>query len=115
MPAEVREGMEAVAIGIWESYINAVKSWCPRADIVFDLFHVVKAFNQVIDNLRNEEFRKASADLRELLKGSKYLFLKNWGNFKREGRAQLEEILALNARLNTSYWLKDLRAYSWDY
>ena len=115
MPAGVRESIEAVAIDMWEPYINAVKSWCPQADIVFDLFHVVKAFNKVIDDIRNEEFRKARADLRELLKGSKYLFLKNWGNLKRDGRVQLEEILALNARLNTIYWLKDLLAHIWDY
>ncbi len=115
MPTEVREGIEAVAIDMWEPYINAVKRWCPQADIVFDLFHVVKAFNKVIDDIRNEEFRKAGGDLRELLKGSKYLFLKNWGNLKRDGRVQLDEILALNARLNTVYWLKDLLAHIWDY
>ena len=115
MPTDVREGIEAVAIDMWDPYINAVKNWCPRADIVFDLFHVVKAFNKVIDDIRNEEFRKAGGDLRELLKGSKYLFLKNWGNLKRDGRGQLDEILALNARLNTIYWLKDLLAHIWDY
>jgi len=115
MPTEVREGIEAVAIDMWEPYINAVKRWCPQADVVFDLFHVVKAFNKVIDDIRNEEFRKAGGDLRELLKGSKYLFLKNWGNLKRDGRVQLEEILNLNARLNTLYWLKDLLAHIWDY
>jgi transposase len=115
MPAEVREGIEAVAIDMWEPYINAVRGWCPQADIVFDLFHVVKAFNQVIDDIRNEEYRNADAAGRETLKGSKYLFLKNWGNLKRDGRVQLEEILALNERLNTIYWLKDLLAHIWDY
>jgi len=115
MPSEVRAGIEAVAIDMWEPYIQAVKRWCPQADTVFDLFHVVKAFNKVIDEIRNEEFRKAGSGLRELLKGSKYLFLKNWGNLKREGRVQLDEILILNARLTTIYWLKDLLAHIWDY
>ena len=115
MPSEVRAGIEAVAIDMWEPYIQAVKRWCPQADTVFDLFHVVKAFNKVIDEIRNEEFRKAGSGLRELLKGSKYLFLKNWGNLKREGRVQLDEILTLNARLTTIYWLKDLLAHIWDY
>lgn len=115
MPTEVREGIEAVAIDMWEPYINAVKRWCRQADVVFDLFHVVKAFNKVIDDIRNEEYRNADATGRETLKGSKYLFLKNWGNLKREGRVQLEEILALNERLNTIYWLKDLLAHIWDY
>ena len=114
-PSELRAGIEAVAIDMWEPYIKAVKRWCPQADTVFDLFHVVKAFNKVIDDIRNEEFRKAGSGLRELLEGSKYLFLKNWGNLKREGRVQLDEILALNARLTTIYWLKDLLAHIWDY
>ena len=70
MPTEVREGIEAVAIDMWEPYINAVRRWCPQADVVFDLFHVVKAFHKVIDTIRNEEFRKAGGDLRALLKGS---------------------------------------------
>ena len=115
MPTEVRNSIEAVAIDMWDPYISAVKRWCPQADIVFDLFHVVKAFNKVIDDVRNEVFRNATGHLRELLKGSKYLFLKNWGNLKRNARVQLEEILALNARLNTLYWLKDLLVHIWDY
>jgi transposase len=77
MPVEVREGIEAVAIDMWEPYINAVKRWCPQADVVFDLFHVVKAFNKVIDDIRNEEYRNADTAGRETLKASKYLFLKN--------------------------------------
>jgi transposase len=115
MPPTLRNAIRAVAVDMWEPYIQAVQRWCKNADIVFDLFHVVKAFNKVIDDIRNEEFRKSDAIGRATLKGSKYLFLKNWGNLKREGRVQLEEILALNERLNTVYWLKDLLAHIWDY
>ena len=115
MPTDIREGIEAVAIDMWEPYIQSVSRWCPQADIVFDLFHMVKAFNKVIDDIRNEEFRKANADGREMLKGSKYLFLKNWGNLRRDQRHRLDEILDVNARLNTVYWLKDLLAHIWDY
>ncbi len=45
---------------------------------------------------------------RVTLKGSKYLFLKNWGNLRYEQRIRLDEILAINARLSRVYWLKDL-------
>ena len=115
MPVEVRESIQAVAIDMWQPYIQAVKHWCPGADIVFDLFHVVKDFNKVIDDIRNEEFRKANKHGREILKGSKYLFLKNWGNLKRRQKIGLEDILALNERLNTVYLLKDLLAHIWSY
>ena len=50
---------------------------CLQADIVFDLFHVVRAFNRVIDDIRNEEFRNPDRTGRQTLKGNKYLFLKN--------------------------------------
>ena len=115
MPADVRDGIQAVAMDMWEAYIHCVKRWCPEADIVFDCFHVIKAFNKVIDDIRNEEARKADADGRQTLKGSKYLFLKNRSNLDRTQRGRLDDILALNKRLNTVYWLKDFLKHIWGY
>ena len=42
MPAEVREGIEAVAIDMWEPYIQSIQGHLPDAKdkIVFDQFHV---------------------------------------------------------------------------
>jgi len=115
MPPTVRICIQAVAIDMWEPYIQCVRRWCKNADIVFDLFHVVKAFNEVIDKIRNEEFRKATEDERDILKGSKYLFLKLWGNLRRDQRVRLNQILEINQRLNVVYWLKDFLAHIWEY
>lgn len=115
MPRNVREQIQAVVIDMWDPYIKAIRQWCPQADIVFDLFHVVRAFNRIIDDIRNQEYRKADRAGRQTLKGSKYLFLKNWGNLGHRQRIRLNDILALNERLNTLYWLKDLLVYIWGY
>lgn len=115
MPPTVRNAIAAVAIDMHEPYRQCVQRWCKNADIVFDLFHVVKAFNRVIDDIRNEEFRKSDAAGRATLKGTKYLFLKNWGNLRREQKVKLDDILAMNVRLNTVYWLKDLLTHIWSY
>lgn len=115
MPEHVRKGIRAVAIDMWEGYVNAVRRWCPQAAIVFDLFHVVKAFNKVIDDIRNEEFRRASQDDRKILRGSKYILLRRGENLDRDQRVRLKDILALNERLNVVYWLKDLLVHVWDY
>lgn len=115
MPWLVREQIQAVAIDMWDPYVKAIRCWCPQADIVFDLFHVVRAFSRIIDEIRNEEFRQADRGNRQTLKGSKYLFLKNWGNLQQDERIRLSEILAMNQRLNTLYWLKDLLRHIWDY
>jgi transposase len=115
MPPKVRQAIQAVAVDMWEPYKDCIQRWCPNAEVVYDLFHVLKAFNEVIDDIRNEELRKADAAGRQTLQGSKYLFLKNWGNLRRDQRGRLKEILALNERLNTVYWLKDFLAHIWDY
>lgn len=115
MPRPIRTRIQAVAIDMWDPYIKAIRDWCPNADIVFDLFHVVKAFSRVIDEIRNQEFRRADVEGRKTLKGSKYLFLKNWGNLKTEQRIRLKDILGMNQRLSTIYWLKDLLKHVWDY
>jgi transposase len=115
MPAAVRGAIQAVAIDMWDPYIKALRQWCPNAEIVFDLFHVVRAFHRVIDDIRNQEFQQADRPGRMTLKGSKYLFLKNWGNLERGQQVRLKGILAMNRRLNTLYWLKDLLVYIWSY
>jgi transposase len=115
MPEDVRAGIEAMAVDMWEPYIQSVKKWCPGADIVFDLFHVLKAFNKVIDDIRNEEYRKADAAGKQVLKGSKYLLLRRGATLRADQRARLKEVLSLNERLNTLYYLKDFLVHIWDY
>jgi transposase len=115
MPEESRLGIEAVAVDMWEAYIQSVKKWCPGADIVFDLFHVVKAFGKVIDQIRNEEYRKADAAGKAVLKGSKYLLLRRHENLKADQRGRLKEVLTLNERLSTLYYLKDFLVHLWSY
>jgi len=100
MTEEQREGIQAVAIDMWDPYINALGRWCPGARIVFDLFHVVKEYNKVIDKLRNEEYRKASEEDKAVIKGTKYLLLKNTRNLKREQRPRLKKLLELNRTQN---------------
>jgi len=107
MSAEQKQGIQAVALDMWEPFINRVKHHCPQAKIVFDLFHLVHAFGEVIDEVRREEYKKADKADREILKGSRYLLLSNRQNLKPKRRAHLREVLALNERLSGVYVLKD--------
>jgi len=115
MSESARKGIEAVALDMHEPYIQAVKKWCPQADIVFDLFHVLTAFHKVIDQVRNEEYRNANAAGKAVLKGSKYLLLRRHENLRRDQRGRLKNILALNQRLATCYYLKDFLVHLWSY
>ena len=110
-----KQAIEAVAMDMWEPFIaiptgidNRIQHHCPQAKIVFDLFHVVKAFGEVIDEVRREEVRKATTDLdRRYIKGSRYLLLKNRQNLRPDERGRLRDLLAANERISAVYQLKD--------
>lgn len=108
MSAEQKQALEAVALDMWEPFINRVQHHCPKAKIVFDLFHLVKAFGEVIDEVRREEVRQAATQPEgQTLKGSRYLLLKNRRNLKPHQRVRLRELLAVNRRISAVYMLKD--------
>ena len=51
MTNEQKAAIEAVAIDMWEAYINRIRHHCPNAKIVFDMFHVVQAFGKFVDEV----------------------------------------------------------------
>ena len=107
MSVTQKQAIEAVAMDMWDPYINRVRFHCPQAKIVFDFFHLVQAFGKVIDAVRRREYHRANASGRKVLKGSRYVLLKNEDNLTDRQRDHLRSILALNETLSIIYVLKD--------
>lgn len=107
MSVEQKDGIEAVAMDMWEAYINRVRHHCPKAKIVFDFFHVVNAFGKVIDKVRRDEYRKATAEDKKVIQGSRYVLLKNLENLTDPQRDHLDDLRNLNETINRVYLLKD--------
>jgi transposase len=106
--------IEAVAMDMSAAYRGAVSTHLKGAVIVFDHFHVIKLFNDKLSDLRRSLYHRAEADQKKVLKGSRWLLLKNPENLDadKDEKARLEEALALNKPLATAYYLKeDLRRF----
>jgi transposase len=108
-----RHKIQAVATDLGKAYLRAVRDHLPRAVHVFDHFHVIKLFNDKLSAFRRELFNELSSDAdRKLLKGTRWLLLKNPENLDpdRDEHRRLEEALRLNQPLAIAYYLKeDLR------
>jgi len=115
MTDQQKQAIQAVAIDMWEAFIKSVQTHCPQAKIVFDLFHVVKAYGEVIDEVRRQEYKKADKPQRDVIKGSRYLLLSNRRNLKHKQRVKLKELLAINERLSSVYILKDALKHIYRY
>jgi transposase len=102
--------IKAVAMDMWRPYEEATREHCPKAEIVYDPFHIIAAYGrEVIDKVRSDESHEAIGTDRFFIKDSRYLLLKNRQNLdpSRDEPARLSELLRLNKRLHTVYVLKD--------
>jgi len=108
-----RAKVKAVAMDMSPAYISAVLEHLPKATIVFDHFHVIKLFNDKLSDLRRDLYREAKENLhKEVLKGTRWLLLKNPENLdaEKKEKERLAEALKLNEPLSCAYYLKeDLR------
>jgi transposase len=112
-----RAKIQAVAMDMSAAYIKAVSEYLPKAQIVFDHFHIIKLFNEKLSALRRELFREAGDQRqRDVLKGSLWLLLKNPEHLDRQRNEpqRLERALKLNAPLATAYYLKEDLRQLWE-
>jgi transposase len=123
--AEGRKRIEAVVIDLARPFVKAVKTHCPDAAIVYDLFHALLRYTaKVLDRVRMDEANKIARpspdrhrlnaeNLRRIItgKGARWLLLRDRSNLRSSAeRVRLEELLAVNKSLFTVYVLKeDLR------
>lgn len=115
---EGRKRIKAVVMDMNAGYELEVKSQCPNAKVVYDLYHVVAKYNrEVTDRVRVDEANRLREDkkARKVVKSSRWLLLRNRKNLKQDQRVQLSELLAANRRLMTVYVLKDDLKHLWDY
>jgi transposase len=115
---EGRSGLRAAVMDMWEPYEIAVRTRCPNAQIVYDLFHVASKYGrEVIDRVRVDEANRLRSDkpARQVVKGARWLLLRNAENISSDERIRLKELLAANRALMLVYVLKDDLKHLWNY
>jgi transposase len=111
---ENAQGIEAIAVDMWDPYLAAIEAKSPQANVVFDKFHIIRNYSKVIDRVRNDEVKKAEKEDKPILRGTKYLLLKNWENLSERQQSRLDTLLSLNNNLNVAYVLKEDLKRLWD-
>ncbi len=98
-----------------ETYIGAIKDHCPNAKLVLDRFHIVKALNAAMDEVRKEEWRKVTGDDRKALKGLRWILFKHPSNRTAADKRTLDLIRKSNHRIHRASVLKDEFDQFWNY
>lgn len=99
--------IKVAVMDMWDAYIASVKEHCPKADIVFDKFHVSKKVNESLDNLRKLEFKKADQIEKKDMKHKRFLILSRNKNLENDQKESIEDLKSINAKLYEGYLLKE--------
>jgi len=113
-----RVKLKAVAIDMSPAYISAVTNHVGYDKIVFDWFHIKKKINFEIDELRREMIAQEHyLGIRKVIKGTRWLLLKNAENLNKEKNEdqKLKMALQLNKPLATMYYMKEELTNMWWY
>lgn len=112
---EQQSKIRLAVMDMWKAFEAATKKNIPHAAILYDKFHILRHLGKAMDQIRKEEYQRASLKDRKYIKGQKYTLLSHRKNLDKEGQAALKELLSINKRLNTAYMLKETFGQLWDY
>ena len=98
-----------------QTYIGAIEYHCPNAKLVLDRFHIVKALNAAVDEVRKEQWRQVDPDERKALKGLRWLLFKHSSNRSKKDSRTLNALHRGNRRIHRAWVLKDEFEQFWDY
>ena len=97
------------------AYIGAIENHCPNATLVLDRFHIAKALNNAVDEVRKEQWRIADPDERKALKGLRWLLFKHSSNRSKKDSRTLNALSKGNRRIHRAWVLKDEFEQFWEY
>ena len=110
-------GIEAIAMDMWQPYINSTRAHVPEADskIVFDRFHIMKHMLTGVDNVRKQEHRELQAQGDDTLLRSKYLWLYSEENLPDKHVDRFEELRAAELKTGRASSIKETLRHLWDH
>ena len=93
--------IKEVSCDMSPAFIKGIKEYIPKANITFDKFHILKIINEAVDSVRKQE-----ANTNKILKGTKYIWLKNPNNLTAKQKEKLDKLTMSNMNIKT------IRAYN---
>jgi len=106
--------IKAVCMDMLPGYERAARESVPQALIVFDRFHISQLLMRAVDQVRKEEAKMLGEQGSDVLKKTKYIWLKSPEKLSDRQRMRLSELEKLNLRVNKAYLLKEAFRNLWD-
>lgn len=112
---EQRAGVEAVAMDMWEPYVQSTLAEVPGAadKVVHDPFHLVQYMNQAVNDVRKAEQRRLLAQGDATLTGTRQWWLYGLENVPAAAAARFDQLKEINLQTSRAWALKEVFRNLW--
>lgn len=104
-----RDGIEAVAMDMWDPYVNSVQEYLPESanKIVFDKYHIARHLGEAVDRVRRREQKGLKAEGDDRLTGTKYHWLRNPVTLEHAQRREFAQLVSSELKTARAWALKE--------
>jgi transposase len=95
------DAVDEVCIDMSPAFIKGTAESLPKAAVTFDKFHAVKIVNDAVDRVRRAEQKSQT-----VLRGTRYLWLRNPTNLSSRQRAALESLPTRHLKTGRAYQIR---------
>jgi len=113
---ERSEKLKFVCSDMWAPYLKVIAKKAPNALNILDRFHIMRKFNEAIDEIRRGEAKLFKAqNLENVLERGRWLLLKRPENLSDKQTARLGDLLKLNLSSIKAYLMREDFQRFWEY
>jgi transposase len=117
LPREQLHSVESVAMDMHAPFINSTLEHVPGAEdkIAFDRFHVARAINDAVNEVRKREHRELMGEGDRTLKGTKYIWVKTPENHTHRQDAMFYLLKDMGLKVGRAWAMKETARDLWRY
>jgi transposase len=105
-----------VCSDMWAPYLKVIAKKAPNALNILDRFHIMRKFNEAIDEIRREEITQFKTENQDnVLNKGRWLLLRRPENLSDKQTIKMGELLKLNLRSIKGYLLREDFQRFWGY
>ena len=104
---EKRNSVTYFVSDMWRTYADISDVWFKNATQVIDKYHWIRQAIWAFENVRKEEQKKLSPELRKYFKRSKSLLIKRYDSLEEEQKQQVNVMLYYSVNISRAYFYKE--------
>jgi len=110
----VRQGVAAVAMDMWQPFMESTRVACPNAEVVHDKFHVSKYLGEAVDKVRRQENKTLIEEGKDTLKGTRQLWLYALENLPKDKSATFLSLQKEDLQTGRAWSIKENFRHFWE-